>query len=121
MILTCPNCATRYLTEDRQIGPAGRRVRCEACGHQWSAPGAPAPLEPPVEDSAAAAPMFAPRPFPAARISPRVRPPARRGRAIWAAAVFVLVVGGALAFRAEITRAWPASAVAYATVGMEPS
>ena len=35
MILTCPNCSTRYLMSAASIGPAGREVRCAKCAHQW--------------------------------------------------------------------------------------
>lgn len=35
MLISCPNCATRYLVADSAIGPSGRKVRCAACKHSW--------------------------------------------------------------------------------------
>lgn len=35
MILTCPNCATRYLVDPASLGAMGREVRCAKCSHQW--------------------------------------------------------------------------------------
>ncbi|MET0365606.1 MAG: MJ0042-type zinc finger domain-containing protein [Sphingobium sp.] len=40
MILTCPNCATRYIVPDSAIGLEGRRVRCASCKHSWFQEGA---------------------------------------------------------------------------------
>lgn len=35
MILTCPECATRYEADAAKFPAAGRKVRCAKCGHVW--------------------------------------------------------------------------------------
>jgi len=35
MILTCPQCATRYQADGSKFPAAGRSVRCAKCGHVW--------------------------------------------------------------------------------------
>lgn len=35
MILTCPQCATRYQVDANKFPPSGRNVRCAKCGHVW--------------------------------------------------------------------------------------
>lgn len=38
MILTCQECAARFLVPDKALMPHGRRVRCGKCKHEWMAP-----------------------------------------------------------------------------------
>ncbi|MFZ5619060.1 MAG: zinc-ribbon domain-containing protein [Pseudomonadota bacterium] len=44
MIITCPNCATRYDVDDDRFSPSGRSVRCAECNESWFVP-APQPIE----------------------------------------------------------------------------
>ena len=60
MILTCPECAMRYLVPDTSIGPLGRQVRCANCRHSWH------------QDAAEGAVDAAPR---AVRVTPAPTPP----------------------------------------------
>jgi len=45
MIITCPNCSTRYSLPQDKIKPGGQKVRCAKCGTVWyQAPEDPEPL-----------------------------------------------------------------------------
>jgi predicted Zn finger-like uncharacterized protein len=48
MIISCPDCDTRYDVDDERFMPDGRSVRCAACGESWFVP-APEPIEDLVE------------------------------------------------------------------------
>ena len=36
MIVTCPECATKYNLPDDKISPSGSRVRCTKCTHVFT-------------------------------------------------------------------------------------
>jgi len=35
MVITCPNCQSRYAVDPLAIGPAGRMVQCARCDRRW--------------------------------------------------------------------------------------
>src|SRR5688572_10646213 len=48
MIISCPNCGTRYQVAYETIGAAGRKVQCAQCRKAWqAAPVEDAPPSPP--------------------------------------------------------------------------
>jgi predicted Zn finger-like uncharacterized protein len=140
MILTCPDCATRYFVEDERLGEAGRSVRCGACGVRWTAR-AEAPLEltdQPEIGAAVQEPFDRPTPEPGATMlrdlpaealpkvfraqaqtKEKVREAATSG-VVWAGLVagFVFLLGLAVLLRQDISSLWPRAAGAYAMAGL---
>ena len=144
MILTCPECATRYFVDDDRVGSSGRTVRCAACGSNWRA----TPEQPPLDLTAgtepapfvrgAEPPSFAanePVAFadvPTTSTAPdvhktfrakveqkrKVREAAAAG-VVWGMMCvgFALLLGGAYFFRVDIVKLYPKAAGAYAWVG----
>ncbi|MEP0067844.1 DUF3426 domain-containing protein [Pyruvatibacter sp.] len=71
MIITCPECETRYTVKAAAFKAPGRKVRCASCNNEWfQAPPEDAPkpveLEEPVEAAPAPDPEPAPEPAAAA-------------------------------------------------------
>ena len=142
MILTCPDCATRYFVADDRIGPSGRTVRCASCGRKWTAT-AEAPLDlaqPSAHDEIPFDPFdpFDPtnptEPTQISDLSGDELPKVFRERAqtrekmreaatqgvVWAGMVGILAVliGLAVVLRQDVARMWPRTAGAYAMVGL---
>jgi predicted Zn finger-like uncharacterized protein len=146
MILTCPECASRYFVDDSKVGAAGRVVRCAACGARWTARNEEALdlfEEPSAADLAAAEVLAkldgASNPAddpetPVNELPGEVLPKVFRARAdaerrlkeakttgiIWGGMVAVMVVMlvAAGVFRMNVAHLWPSTAGAYAFARM---
>jgi predicted Zn finger-like uncharacterized protein len=142
MILTCPECATRYFVPDDKVGPDGRTVKCASCGHRWHAEktqpdlelfddpelgalsrevqGAEAAKTEPVEDLSDLPGPEIPKVLRQRKDNERkVREAAAVG-VVWAgmAAGLAVLVAMAVVFRGNVVELWPKSAAAYASVGL---
>jgi predicted Zn finger-like uncharacterized protein len=142
MILTCPQCETRYQADASKFSGASRKVRCAKCGHVWlQEPPAPEAPEPGSEIFAKAEPApvaakMPPEPQPsafaptaekvAAPVSAvRKRAPLQWRQHIGVAAgwlglvVVILLLGwSALAYRQQIATVWPQASSVYAALGL---
>jgi predicted Zn finger-like uncharacterized protein len=145
MILTCTSCSTRYYADDAAIGPAGRTVRCAACGFSWfaepqlelrtaadpAAQGAETPANEPltrerVERLRRAAAQPGPAPSAAAKFRAQQADRMRKERmraavVVWGATGAALAASatGMVAFRQDVAEIWPRSASAYAALGLD--
>lgn len=131
MILTCPECATRYFVEDSRLAGDGRTVRCASCKSSWHAvAGEPLELTNSETEGALARETLAfkpdeptgvvaadvPKVF-RAKIQARekVKEAATAG-AVWAGmvSVFAAILAGAYVFRVDVVKLYPKAAGAYA-------
>lgn len=147
MILTCTSCSTRYYADDAAIGPAGRTVRCAACGFSWFAEpqlelrthavasggdlAAEAPATEPltrerVERWRKAAESPGPAPSAAAKFRAQQAERMRKERmraavVVWGATGAALAASatGMIAFRQDVAEMWPRSASAFAALGLD--
>ncbi len=142
MILTCPNCATRYFAPPDALVPAGRQLKCSECAEVWQHELPPsalptfrfiAPTPEPIATETPAEPLQIPQ-------AQGLQPPSTlvplfisraakpkvvkvRGGALGVGiglTVLVAVIIGSVVFRAEIISNWPLTTKVYAAVGLYP-
>jgi predicted Zn finger-like uncharacterized protein len=144
MILTCPQCATRYQTDAALFAPPGRKVKCAKCAHVWlqaapppepdlaaeelQPPQRPA-AEPPPQRTAYAPPVeayapardYVPAPSVAAAVSGTPWSTRLGLAAGWLGlALIVLVIGWAAeTYRQQIASLWPQSSSLYSALGLK--
>lgn len=141
MILTCPECSTKYMTKDGAIGPNGRSVTCARCENVWFADGID-PDAMALEDNQTVLLTPEPDPQPDLPFVPDVAPPvtvgahtllrdkadaeklAKRKRSIgliWAVPLGLLLVAGTVAVlkRQAIVNNFPRAATLYQAFGMD--
>ncbi|HEX9791340.1 MAG TPA: DUF3426 domain-containing protein [Kiloniellales bacterium] len=127
MNLTCPSCTTTFVVEFKQLGPAGRQVRCGSCGHSWyqaaeaeaAAGAAPLAAKPvPAPEAPPARSRRGPRPPP----KPEARPGSSARMLGWI--LFLAVIGGlgaGLYFgREQVVALVPGAANLYQMAGLGP-
>ena len=128
MIISCPSCETRYALDPKNLGAAGRRVKCARCGHVWhqtppedAEPIMAPTVETPPREEAPASPLRAaappPRNLPA---KPRTGP-SRTALAVWTSAALLVValLTGLLLGRDQVAAAWPAAGGVYRALGLD--
>lgn len=124
MILTCPQCSTRYLVDARALGGTGRTVRCANCANTWHATpleDAPPPLDlvpPPAPEPV----KTEPPPLGAGRAQlPALSPEPRRSLLVpllVAVLLVVIVCAGTWLTRDRVVAQWPGVARYYQMVGI---
>jgi predicted Zn finger-like uncharacterized protein len=109
MILTCPQCSTRYHVDAAALSAGGRTVRCAGCGQRWS-------VKPPADTPQIVEFGAVPPEVPRMAVTAPEQASGRHSRSLigWLVAVFVvLLAASAVIGRNEIVADFPASAPIY--------
>ncbi|HEX3942847.1 MAG TPA: DUF3426 domain-containing protein [Rhizomicrobium sp.] len=117
MIVTCPQCATRYRIAENKFPPGGKTVRCTKCGRSWV-------QQPSDDDQLTEGAIDAQADEGAGSLAKTVRPKGQRLAVVTAflglVGVAALIVWGLLYYRDLVASIWPQSAALYRAVGVPP-
>lgn len=123
MILTCPNCTTRFLLSAFVLAPDGRKVKCTNCSETWFQLPDPEELNAAPEEKPQDIPESV-KPIPRGSSVPAVRDDEDRGKisagkiAIAAAVSLILLGGIFIAMKDIIMAAVPTTLPIYKTLGV---
>lgn len=135
MIITCPQCNSRFSLHSQVLAPEGRNVRCSACREVWfELPDLEELAEeenfdgPPIEDIPEGVKPLAeganvPSVYDQLEEVPEVVSAGNMGRIGGYGAAgfaFLIILGALLAMQSAIASAWPASNAFYQMLGYEP-
>ncbi len=124
MILSCPECTTRFMVPDDALRPTGRNVKCGKCEHRWFAD-----PPPPIDDSDDAYEPISVTPLDPEEQSPipprnlpavTTRSSMRSTVAAWGLLVAMLTVLGSVLWfgRAQLVAAVPIVQPVYQKIGV---
>ncbi len=121
MILSCPECDTRFAIDAQALRPDGRRVKCGKCDHVWyEEPPPPSAAEPltvtPLEPEEQS-------PIPTPNLPAVTKADQKRtAGGAWLLVCLMLAIIAGLGWfgRESIARAWPTAEVIYAAIGISP-
>ncbi|MBN8530260.1 MAG: zinc-ribbon domain-containing protein [Alphaproteobacteria bacterium] len=123
MILTCSECATRYVVKPASIPAGGRTVRCAKCGHTWHQDptedvSALETVDIPAfaEDEPRLRPMSSESNLPATREPPLLSP--RSLKWTFFGLLLLIVITALLVYREPFSRMLPGLGAVYGALGL---
>lgn len=116
MIVTCPECSTRYHVEPAALG-GGRMVRCTKCAHTWM-------MVPPDALDDVAAVLSAEGGLALSTMAPAAGAGATGRGLAWVLWVVLVVavaglIGGGVVWRDDVVRLWPPAQAVYRLAGLK--
>lgn len=122
MIVTCPQCASRYRLAEDKFPPGGRTVRCGKCSRSWlQEPDAVEPAGERIVEVKSNLNVSAASEEHARFVRPKGKELAVFIAFAGLAAVVALLVWGVVQYREVVVRVWPQADTLYRATGISSS